>query len=481
MSKLRTLLPILAALLFFGPAACSDDDDNNTVPSNDATDGIDSDSTETLTGEVRVVHASWDAPAVDIYVDGAEPAAGSALDALSFTDATAYIALPIGDYDIAVVPDGQTLADAVFSADDVTLPAGASVTFWAYGSLTAENFGVGIIVDDRDSGSDANITIAHAASGVGPVDIYLDGTLSAVTNVNLGVATTSPVTVPPATYEVGIAATGASDTLVDFDATIPAPGYYGVFAIGDPESDAGVQLLAVLESGVSLVLDPKVANAYIRVFHGADAPTVDVWINDAAPAAGSSLDDLAQYEVAGGDSDGYIAVPAGSYDVAVTTADETDVSNAVIDVNGVSLEADTYYTAFAYGSAAAASGSDDALGLGLIVDDLSEIAAEEGRLSVAHSATGVGPVDIFANGNKVAAFSDLDLGEATGTLDLATATYTFGIGVAGAADPLLEYTTALPAARVTGFAIGDLDDGVDLAIVTPTNAVIILAPDVAAD
>jgi hypothetical protein len=239
----------------------------------------------------------------------------------------------------------------------------------------------------------------------------------------------------------------------------------------DPTQDAIDDMTDMAET------DGEDPMTYVRVFHGADAPTVDVWVNDNAPGSESPLNDLEQYAAAGGDAQGYIALPAGTYDIAVTTADETDVSNAVIDVDGVALAADTYYTAFAYGDASAESGSADALGLGLIEDDISAPDSGNGRVTVAHSATGVGPVDIFSSGTVVSGLEDFDLGESGGSVDLPAANYTFGIGATGAAEPLVEYTVDLPALRVSAFAIGSLSEGVNLAILLPDNTVLIVEPD----
>ena len=46
---------------------------------------------------VRVIHASPDAPAVDVWVNGAV-----AIEDLAFGSATDWIALPAGSYDVAV-------------------------------------------------------------------------------------------------------------------------------------------------------------------------------------------------------------------------------------------------------------------------------------------------------------------------------------------------------------------------------------------
>ena len=54
--KLGSIMFVLAAFLFL--VGCSDDDNNTVAPS-------------PQTSKVRVIHTSYDAPAVDISVDGA--------------------------------------------------------------------------------------------------------------------------------------------------------------------------------------------------------------------------------------------------------------------------------------------------------------------------------------------------------------------------------------------------------------------------
>jgi len=52
---------------------------------------------------LRVIHASPDAPAVDVLVNGAP-----AITDLSFSESSGYAALPAGRYDVQVVPAGLT-------------------------------------------------------------------------------------------------------------------------------------------------------------------------------------------------------------------------------------------------------------------------------------------------------------------------------------------------------------------------------------
>ncbi|OLZ42510.1 hypothetical protein A6E15_16760 [Natrinema saccharevitans] len=76
---------------------------------------------------VRLVHASPDAPAVDVYADG-EPV----FENVAFTDATDYVAVPAGARTVSVRPAGGEEAVASF---DVTLERGTAYTAYAIGYL----------------------------------------------------------------------------------------------------------------------------------------------------------------------------------------------------------------------------------------------------------------------------------------------------------------------------------------------------------
>ena len=78
---------------------------------------------------VRVVHASPDAPDVDVFVDDER-----AIEGLAFGDATDYVALAAGDHAVAVVAAGDDEENAVIAAT-LTLEAGVAYEVAAVGTL----------------------------------------------------------------------------------------------------------------------------------------------------------------------------------------------------------------------------------------------------------------------------------------------------------------------------------------------------------
>ena len=81
---------------------------------------------------VRVAHFSPDAPAVDVYIDGAL----SDIADFPFPEITGWISLPPGDYEVAVSPAGTSYEDAVIGPAVLSLGANSWTTVAAIGSVT---------------------------------------------------------------------------------------------------------------------------------------------------------------------------------------------------------------------------------------------------------------------------------------------------------------------------------------------------------
>lgn len=116
---------------------------------------------------LRVVHASADAPAVDVLAnDGMTPAISN----LAFPAATDYLNLPAATYNFKVVPTG-TFTPAVIDAD-VTLVNGAEYTLLAVGGLMDIEPLV-LMDNNRIVATEAKVRLIHASTLAGDVDIYV--------------------------------------------------------------------------------------------------------------------------------------------------------------------------------------------------------------------------------------------------------------------------------------------------------------------
>src|SRR5688572_30987733 len=148
--RLRLLTLGLAATVF--AAGCSsDDDDGGTGPTTEA--------------GVRVVHASPDAPNVDVLVDDAQ-----VLSAVPYLGSSSYLPVPSGTRNVKVNAAGTstTVIDA-----DLPLAAGTDYTVIAGGLVSAiEPL---VLEDDRTAPPAGNVKVraVHGAPSAPAVDVYV--------------------------------------------------------------------------------------------------------------------------------------------------------------------------------------------------------------------------------------------------------------------------------------------------------------------
>ena len=178
---------------------CSDDDNNPITP--------------TATARVRVLHASPDAPAVDVLVDGAV-----VLSNVTFTQASGYLDVPAGSRDIAVRASGTT---SVVIDATLDLAAGTDYTVIARGLLASIE--PWVLVDNNAAPTAGNVKVrlAHGAPGAPTVDIYvtapgaaLSGATPTLTDVPFSVAS-GYLDVPAGTYQVRICPANTITVAID--------------------------------------------------------------------------------------------------------------------------------------------------------------------------------------------------------------------------------------------------------------------------
>jgi len=121
------------------------------------------------TAKVRVLHASPDAPAVDIYLDGME-----VLSDVPFGVISDYLEVPAGDHQVQVVAAGTMPADGTvidatvgFAADTMTTVAATN----ALALIEAQ-----VIADAPAPVADAvQVRVGHLSADTPAVDIAPDG------------------------------------------------------------------------------------------------------------------------------------------------------------------------------------------------------------------------------------------------------------------------------------------------------------------
>lgn len=195
---LRTLTVVAVAAL--GLAACSDDNATNPLD----------------TALVRVVHASPDAPNVDVLVDG-----DLALTNVPFRAASGFLTVPAGPQRIQIRPTG-TSTDVI----DVTLDFGVNRVYTVLATGEVADLQPLLVEDDPTAPADgqARIRVIHAAPAAGGVDVYatapgadLDAATPVLSDVPFR-AVSEYLAVPAGTYQLRV--TTAGTTTVAIDATI---------------------------------------------------------------------------------------------------------------------------------------------------------------------------------------------------------------------------------------------------------------------
>ena len=184
---------------------------------------------------VRVLHASPDAPAVDVYVDDAPV---SALTNVPFGTISAYLDVPSGDHNVKVYATGTT-SDPVIDAD-VTVAVGTAYTIAAtdaVASITPQ-----VLVDDPSPDCDsAQVRVVHFSADAPAVDIAPAGAAAddAVIQDLAYPDASDYVTLPGGTYDLEVRAAGDTAVALELpDVTVEDCMSYSVFAIGSAADPA---------------------------------------------------------------------------------------------------------------------------------------------------------------------------------------------------------------------------------------------------
>lgn len=201
------------------------------------------------TALVRVVHASPDAPNVDVLVDNE-----TALEDVPFGTISDFIELPAGEHQITITAAGDP-GTVVFD-ETATFDAGVGHTLIALGEVTEGQpvpLDVGFLVGDAmaPDSADAMVRLAHLSPDAPAVDVTVAETGDVLfDNVSFGTVTPY-ATVPAGDYTLEVRAEAADDngTVVStFDVTLEGGTANTALAVGylDPAVAPGDQAFDLL-------------------------------------------------------------------------------------------------------------------------------------------------------------------------------------------------------------------------------------------
>lgn len=368
---------------------------------------------------LRVVHASFDAPAVNVSVNG-----DVVIENLAYGSSSENFSLPPADYAVAVdaILPGEGNTATVIDVPVLALAEATNYKVFAVGLVADETLAPLVVTSDvaELAAGNVRLQVVHAASAAPAVDIHVtapEAELGAPLTTLAFTEFTDALDVPAGDYRVRITLPG-TDTVVFDSNTLELAGGMDlvVAAINSEYSGASpVSLIAVTPEGDVLPILDDGTTSSLRVVHNvSDAPAVDVIVND--NFAEPLVSDLAFP-----DFTGYVAPAPGDYNVKVAVA---NTETAVIDAD-VTLEDGVFYTVLAVGSL---SDADDFAIEPLILVDNTRTVATEARVRIVHGSTLAGNVDIYVTADGdisdvMPAFSDVPFKAETGYVPLAAGEY----------------------------------------------------------
>lgn len=368
-------------------------------------------------GEVRVIHASPDAPPVNVNLNGT-----AAITDLDFGESSGYARIDAGAYDIAVegiIPGGNATVIDV-AGFDVAVSSRNNIL--AVGDVAAIE---PLVVDESAATPGAGevaVAVVHAAPDAPAVDVFVTApgadltglmptaTLAFKESADAGAVALGTVQIRAAVGGTVVFDSGDVD-LTPFDGsklliaaiettTATETAASPIKLLVATDSDAVTLRDAATTVGAKVIhVSPdagSVAGGPVEVFATSDALGMDpVEIIDAF-----SYTDI----VAGADT--YVSIPSGDYifDVAPNT---NMIGDSVFTSAALTLGAGGDFTVIAAGRVAA----DPAFSLLATADDNRSIATEA-RVKVVHAAPAAGTVDVFVNPAGTVSVAEIEGGTA---------------------------------------------------------------------
>ncbi|MBL8636867.1 MAG: DUF4397 domain-containing protein [Myxococcales bacterium] len=366
---------------------------------------------------INVVHASPDAPAVDVYLNGQV-----AVKALDYRKNTGNVELTAGDYKVELRAAGAAATtNPVYSAsislakDSRTLVVAEGRIADAAGSDTAFRL-LTLPFGQKDTGS-VQIRLLHGSPSAPVVDLAAGnstllndvkfGSASSFAKVSADLSPKTALGVRPGDAAIDLAFVTTPDATIGRGAVLTAIAFGEInplspdnrfFAVSAINEESG----QLIDLGVQI--NDKAPKASFYVVHTSpDAPAVDV-----VTKSGDKLASNLSYRAVSS----RLEVPGGIYPVEVRASGQP---TAVLSAN-VKLLPVLSWGLFAHGLAAPSAPADRKLALSALPVGAKD-AAGASKLRVVHASPDAPAVDILAGGNAL--ISNLPFPRATGYLNFA--------------------------------------------------------------
>ncbi|MGD8869104.1 MAG: DUF4397 domain-containing protein [Gemmatimonadales bacterium] len=463
--KPKLLTTALLALVFF-IAACDEDDNDGTGPTPPIANSV----------SLRAVHASPDAPAVDVYAnDGTTPL----VQDLAYGEATSYVDIPEGTYNIQLRAAGSAATSMpVYETGDLTLNEGDIVTALATGFIgsndAADEFRIIPLFEEFTpaTAGTARVRVVHASPDAPTVaiDVGNDGTPEVVALARFEDTGVAGIELPAGqSLQIGIwAGTPLARVTAFTTPQLPSAAEVFVIAAGSlqllPREEAGFALFAVVaypggvfdeaSSNVTLIRQ----NPTVYALHGGpDAPAVDIFAGDTELVADLSFAGLS----------GTVQVPPGAYTLdffPATPGSDRPGGDPAASFFTPNLNAGERYLAIASGFLSPDAAGEQAFNLVAFRDAFELSDAANSRIQAVHASPDAPAVDIgTVNGGgtiEAVVFENLvyPAGKPDAGVSVPVADLTLGVAPTGDANPVATFdVTTLAGLRAFAVAIGALN------------------------
>ena len=184
---------------------------------------------------VRVLNASPDAPAVDIYING-----GLIFKNIKFKDFTEYVQLSMGQYKMEVYTVGQM--DKHVLTQNIQVPQKQVITIAATGNFEDLQL-IPYIEGDADglAMNQSRVRVIHLSPDAPEVDVLINGQI-AFDNVGFMDAT-DYIQVSSGTYNIVVNLAGTNDTILTFSPQLNSQKVYTIYVVGNPPNLSEIQSL----------------------------------------------------------------------------------------------------------------------------------------------------------------------------------------------------------------------------------------------
>lgn len=372
-------------------AGCSNNDDNPMAPNIGPAAGQ---------AYVQVIHASPNAPDVDVLVDGTK-----ALTAVPFLANSNYLAAAEGTRNVKVNVTGT--ATTVIDAN-LGLAANTSYSVFAVDSVS--KISAVVLTDDLapPAAGQAKVRFVHLSPNAPAVDVAVTG--GSVLFANRAFKQFTPFSgLPAGTYDLEVRLAGQATVVLSIPGvTIEAGKIYTVWASGFVGGSGDEAL------GAQIIQNNS---AQVMVVHASpDAPGVDLLWDDA----------MAGMNLVFPNNTGYLDVTTGDHNAKVNV---TGTSTTVIDAD-LTLEPGAVYSVFAVDSVSKIAPL-------VVADDLTAPAAGMAHVRFIHLSPNAPAVDVAVMGGPTL-FANRSFKDAADFVPVMAGSYDLEVRLAGQSTVVLS-------------------------------------------